>query len=526
MNSLLLFIPLATCLLGAFIGLVCASLAVVGLRRIQATQLGPRTQDAKPPILSGATQRTPASYGSWSLCLKCLLVLGLGSLMLGLLGARSTQFSIGYERNPASEWSDGRAPQLEPLIRKHCVPFMNCGKSIGLAVAVVTPTNATIMTFGRPSLSSGPQTGTNTVFEIGSITKTFTALTLAREIEHGMVRLEQPVQELLPPGVELPEAARGVTLRHLTTHSSGFPRLAANQSQLRSLGMLLFGSDPYAGYTEADLLNAVRTVKLQSKPGTKFCYSNFAMTLLGHLLATKAGSSYEALAKREVCLPLGMQDTTVTFDRSQAPRAAQGYRAVLRCGPVVLALRSDPWFKGNNLGGAGALRSTASDMLKYLQANMHPDGQPLEHALVESHRELFQEDERMALGMNWIRTQSERLQQAMIWHNGGTGGFRSFIGFTADSRFGVLILSNSTEGVDDVAVELLRDLAKPPPSQDHPHTGPPSPLQSSLAGRPQPEGLTDSSRRSPGAAGGDLRGPLQEVGCTLAGVPERKRHNG
>jgi CubicO group peptidase (beta-lactamase class C family) len=204
------------------------------------------------------------------------------------------------------------------------------------------------------------------------------------------------------------------------------------------------------------------------------------MMLLGHLLATKAGSSYEALVKREVCLPLGMNDTTVTLDRTQAPRDAQGYRAVLRCGPLVLALRSAPWFAVSNLGGAGALRSTATDMLKYLQANMHPDGQPLEHALRESHQELFREDDRSAFGMNWIRTQSRRLQQAMIWHNGGTGGFRSFLGFTGDSRLGVLILSNSSEDVDDLAVELLRDLAKPPPSQARPPNRRPSPLQASL----------------------------------------------
>jgi CubicO group peptidase (beta-lactamase class C family) len=322
------------------------------------------------------------------------------------------------------------------------------------------------MTFGRPSLSSRAQTRADTFFELGSITKTFTGLTLAREIEQGMVRLEQPVRELLPPGTELPEAARGITLRQLTTHSSGFPRLAANQSRLRGLGMLLFGSDPYAGYTEADLLNAVRAVKLQSKPGTKSCYSNFGMTLLGHLLATKAGSSYEALVKREVCLPLGMTNTTVTLDRTQARRAAQAYRAVLRCGPLVLALRSDPWSGASHLGGAGALRSTASDMLKYLQANMHPDGQPLEHALRESHQELFREDDRTAFGMNWIRSRSKRLPQAMIWHNGGTGGFRSFLGFTEESGLGVLVLSNSSEDVDELAIELLRDLSKPPPSRD------------------------------------------------------------
>jgi CubicO group peptidase (beta-lactamase class C family) len=481
MNSLLLFIPLATCLLVALGGLACVILAAVGLRKTRAAQLRQRIPDPQPPVLSGSTPRKATSAGVWALCLKALLVLGLASLVLGLIGAWSTKLSIGYERRPAAEWSDGRAPQLEPLIRKHCVPFIDRGKSIGLVVAVVTPTNATIMTFGRPSLSSGAQTRADTLFELGSITKTFTALALARAIERGTVRLEQSVQELLPPGVELPEEAHGVTLRHLTTHTSGFPRLAGNQSPLRGLGMLLFGSDPYAGYSEADLLEGVRTVKLQSKAATNSCYSNFGMTLLGHLLATKAGSSYEALVKREVCLPLDMTDTTVTLDRTQATRAAQGYRAVLRCGPLVLALRSDPWFVGNNLGGAGALRSTATDMLKYLQANMHPEGQPLEHALSESHRKLFQEDERTAFGMNWILSQSKRLQRPIIWHNGGTGGFRSFLGFTGDSRWGVLVLSNSGEGVDDLAIELLRDLAKLPANPDRPHSRPLSPSQASRA---------------------------------------------
>jgi CubicO group peptidase (beta-lactamase class C family) len=467
MISLLLFIPLAICLLAAFGGLACAILAAIGLRIMRAARHRQGTRDTKPPILPGATQCTATSSGGCSLCLKVLLALGLGGLALGLLGAWTTKVSLRYELEPAAEWSDGRAPELEPLIRRHCLPFINQGKTIGLAVAVVTPANATIMTFGRPSLSSGAPTRADTFFELGSITKTFTGITLAREIEHGMVRLEQPVQELLPPGVELPEAARGITLRQLTTHSSGFPRLPANQSRWRIFSMLLFGGNPYAGYTEADLLEGVRTVKLGSEPGMKASYSNFGMMLLGHLLATKAGSSYEALVKQEVCLPLGMTDTTVTLNRNQAPRAAQAYRAVLRCGPLLFALRSAPWADGT-LGGAGALRSTAADMLKYLQANLRPEGQPIEHALRESHHELFREDERTAFGMNWIRTRNKRLGQAMIWHNGGTGGFRSFIGFTEDSRLGVLVLSNSSEDVDDLATGLLREMAKPPANPARP----------------------------------------------------------
>ena len=372
------------------------------------------------------------------------------------------------DREPAVEWSDGRAPDLEPVIRGHCVPFVAGGNSIGLAVTLVTPTNATIMTFGRPSLSTRAQTRADTLFEIGSLTKTFTGLTLARQIERGSVRLDQPVQELLPPGVELPAAAQGITLRHLTSHSSGFPRLLPGWSLRQGAWMLLFGSDPYAGYNVAKLRANMRSARLISKPGAEVHYSNFGMMLLGYLLATKAGASYEAFVKQEVCVPLAMNDTTITLDPGRAARTAQGYRTVLRCGCLAIALRSAPWFERTDLGGAGALRSTATDMLKYLLANMRPVGWPLEHALRESHKVVFKTPGRAALGMNWMRAQNRRLKQPLIWHNGATGGYRSYIGFTGDGRFGVVVLSNGTENVDGLAMAMLRDLAAPAPDNERP----------------------------------------------------------
>jgi CubicO group peptidase (beta-lactamase class C family) len=481
MNSLLLFIPPAICLVLVFVGLACAILATIGLRKTRAARNRHGTPTTQPPLLSEAIQRAPTSPGCWTLCFKGLLALGVGVLLVGLLGVWSTKVSIRYERRPVAEWSDGRAPELEPLIRKHCVPFIRGGKSVGMAVALVTPAHSTVMTFGHPALSAGAPTRADTLFEIGSITKTFTGLVLARQTERGKVSLNQPIRELLPPDVELPDEARGITLRQLTSHSSGFPRMPDDWSPWRSLRMVLFGSDPYAGYTTADLLADVRRVKLESKPGTKACYSNFGMTLLGYLLAANEGPGYEPLVKWQVCLPLGMNDTTITPSRGQARRVAQGYRAIVCCGPLVLALRSAPWFERNDLGGAGALRSTAVDMLKYLQANMHPEGQPIESALRESHQVLFKEDERTAFGMNWIRTRSERLAQPLIWHNGGTGGFRSFIGFTEDSRWGVLVLSNSSEDVDDLAVALLRELAKPPASKERPPNRRLSPVRAARA---------------------------------------------
>ena len=453
-----LFIPAALCLLLILFGGICAVAAALLLKQTKRTATT-RPGDYSPPPVTGP-EKDGARRPRWRTVVSlCLLAVSGVTGLAGLAGLWATRFSIGWAQNSPSEWSDGRAPELEPLIRKHCIPFLNAGKSVGMAVAVVTPTNTTIMTFGRPALSSGASVRPDTFFEIGSITKTFTGMALARAIERGVMRLDQPVQELLPARVELPEAARAITLRHLTSHSSGFPRLPADSSLLDSFAMVLFGSDPYAGYTEAALLEDVRKVELDFRPGTKASYSNFGMFLLGHLLATKAGCSYGELVKRDVCGPLGMNDTTVTIPPDQTCRVAQGYRAALRCGPLLLCLRSVPWFEENDLGGAGALRSTGADLLKYLQANMRPEGHPLEHAIRESHRELFREDDRTAYGMNWVRTEGQTLKQLVLWHNGGTGGFSSFLGFAERSRVGVLMLSNSSESVDDLATELLRDLA-------------------------------------------------------------------
>jgi CubicO group peptidase (beta-lactamase class C family) len=468
MNNPVMFLPLALYLVLILTGPACAAVGLIALRKSRVAGRHRDTPLAQPPLLAGTPNSSVTSPGARAFWLKGLVALGLGTLAVGVLGAWATRISVAYTRQRATEWSDGRAPRLEPVIRKHCAPFLNAGKTVGLAVAVVTPTSWTIMTFGHPALGARNQAGAGTLFEIGSITKTFTALVLAREIEQGHLRLDQPVQELLPPGVKLPEPARAITLRHLTTHSSGFPRMPARWSPLSGLGTLLFGTDPYAGYTEADLLADVSTVKLESKPGTHASYSNYGMMLLGYLLSAEAHSGYETLVKREVCLPLGLTNTTVSLQPGQAQHSAQGYRAILSWGPLIIALRSAPWLEGNPLGGAGAIRSSAADMLRYLQANMHPEGLPVQHALREVHKVLFEEDEHTAFCMNWIQSHSERLQQPMIWHNGGTGGFRSFLGFTADSRFGVLLLSNSTEAVDDLAINLLRDVARPATGRQRP----------------------------------------------------------
>src|SRR5262249_11716677 len=163
----------------------------------------------------------------------------------------------------------------------------------------------------------------------------------------------------------------------------GFPRLPGNMPPIWGFKMFLWGGDPYEGYGEADLMTAVQAVELESKPGTESSYSNFGMMLLGYLVGRKEGTNCEAVIRGQICRPLGMNDTRMKLQDDQQSRAARPYRALVKFGPLMFALRSAPWFASGELGGAGALRSSATDMLKYLEAQMRPAG-PLEAAIRES----------------------------------------------------------------------------------------------------------------------------------------------
>lgn len=366
---------------------------------------------------------------------------------------------------PVPQWSDGRAPSLEDLVRKQCVHYITNGECVGLSVAVVSGTNKTIMGFGRACATNNVLAKDDTIYEIGSITKTFTALALAREIERGALRLDQPIAEFMPAGLVLSKDASDVTFRHLTTHTSGLPRLPDNMSTWHTLRLLLSDRNPYGDYTEEQLREAICTMKLESKPGTHCEYSNFGMDILGYLLTQRAGMSYEAYIKREVCGPLGLSDTTITLSTNQATRFAQGYLVAERKKTKLKVVPSVPWDLPSYLAGSGALRSTASDMLKYLEAQMHPTG-PLANAICETHRELFREPKVMAIGMNWVI--SYKNGKTYLWHNGAMGGCSSYLAFTKDGSVGVVVLGNvgagGDEPVDTLGRTLLTDLIKLQPA--------------------------------------------------------------
>jgi CubicO group peptidase (beta-lactamase class C family) len=326
-----------------------------------------------------------------------------------------------------------------------------------IVVGIVSKDHREVFGFGRFSAQNDQQPDAKTLFEIGSVTKTFTALLLAERVEQGKLKLDDPVQNYLPDSVAMPKRGdHEITLLHLATHTSALPRIP------RSIGLIaLISSDPYKNYTEKDLYKTLGKIELSRDPGEEFEYSNLGFGLLGHLLSRQAGRPYEELLRERICKPLGLDETRIELDDEHRQRLAPPHNA--------LGVASSTW-EFDALAGAGAIRSTADDMLRYLEANMGLKETPLLSAMRLCHRPRHQAGHAVqSIGLGW-HIEKVPGRPALVFHGGGTGGYTSLVGFTqpdAGPAVGVVVLantapSNSGMAANDIAVKLLAALREPP----------------------------------------------------------------
>jgi len=329
-------------------------------------------------------------------------------------------------------------------------------QAVGIVAGIVEPDGRRVVAYGNLSKDDPRMLDGDTIFEIGSISKVFTSLLLADMVSRKEVALDDPAAKYLPEHVKMPErSGKSITLLDLSTHSSGLPRLPGNLK-------LEDSANPYAGYSVDDLYQFLSSCTLPRDPGSEFEYSNLGGGLLGHLLAYRAGTDYESLIRSRITQPLSMPDTGITLSSSMKQRMATGHNALLA--PVA------NW-DFSALAGAGALRSSANDMLTFLEAFLGYKESPLApamKAMLEVRRPLGKT--KFEIGLAW------HIFGETAWHNGGTGGFRSFIGCDPKARTGVVVLTNTSTpaGVDDIALHLLNPklpLADPkPPEPPKKHT--------------------------------------------------------
>jgi serine-type D-Ala-D-Ala carboxypeptidase/endopeptidase len=326
----------------------------------------------------------------------------------------------------------------DSAIRAILASRVDSGHARGIVVGLLDRGQRRFVTYGSAGAGRRPL-DEHTLFEIGSVSKTFNALLLADAVARGEARLDQPVAELLPTGTAVPSlAGRQITLEHLATHRSGLPRLPLN---LRPSNQ----RDPYADYGAALLYELLADHTLRRAPGDSGEYSNLGAGLLGHALTLRAGAqSWEALVAERVLRPLGMAATMVTISPALATRMSAGHNNM---GDTV------PLWHFDALAGAGALRSSSADMLTYLAAMLDTTHATLglSIAAVRTPRASFGGQNRIGLG--WIIAPMPR---GPVWlHDGGTAGFRSIAIFDPAREVGVVVLSNGWMPVTDIAIHML-----------------------------------------------------------------------
>ncbi len=309
------------------------------------------------------------------------------------------------------------------------------GTNPSIVIGIIDKAGPRYYCFGKKTYN-GEAVNEHTIYEIGSITKVFTAVLLAQQVMDGKLKLDDPIENYLPQQVKIPQYGdHKITFGNLSDHTSGLPRLPGNMAPANP-------GNPYADYTIDQLYSFLSGYQLPRDVGSNYEYSNLAQGLLGHLLSLNAGTTYESLFLGTIAIPLEMKETKITLDENMKNNLAKGHS---------MGREVENWDLPT-LAGAGAIRSSAYDMLKFLAANSGLSETPLRVAMNRTH-EVRHNKGGMRVGLGWHIANGR--DGDVIWHNGGTGGYRSFAGFVKETGTGVVVMTNSTESVDDIGFHLL-----------------------------------------------------------------------
>ena len=358
---------------------------------------------------------------------------GLG-VMTALLGAQTSN-------SPAEPGapSDGD-------IRRILTERVNAqGKGVGIIVGVIGPGGRRVISVGQLSEGDPRPLEGGTTFEIGSMTKVFTALLLADMVQRREVALEDPIAKYLPVGTRLPAwNGQAITLLDVATHTSGLPLMPDGLPPLNELAT--------AKYSDAQLYQFLARYELPQRSGMKWDYSNIGYFLLGQALAARAGTDYETALRTRVIAPLELNSTGITLIPRLRAKLAVGHDASLQPTPPIstvsiLAVMTP----------AGGVVSAVDDLLTFLGVAMGYERSPLTPAMATM---LSTRRGEQALGWMVAGNGDDQL----IAHDGATFGFASSMAWEPKKRVGVVVLSNHVTGVGDLARHLLqpnRPLAKP-----------------------------------------------------------------
>jgi serine-type D-Ala-D-Ala carboxypeptidase/endopeptidase len=335
---------------------------------------------------------------------------------------------------PASGLQAQADPDFDAYIEKR----MEYSRIPAISIAMIDPSGSiTYRNYGYADAAGSEPASENTIYEIGSITKTFTALALLLQLNERGLTGDVTIKALSDGAIELP-AGHGteITVNHMVTHTSGLPRLPGNMAPADM-------EDPYREFTYDQLYRFIRGYRTEVAPGGQFAYSNLAFMILGDLSGRLDGRDFDVVVRERITIPLGMSSTTRIL--ADSARFAN---------PTNAGLDTKPW-NAEHLRGLGELRSTASDMAAYIAAwlGMSDFGRRHRDVMEQGMKPLFERATDRHMATAWFMNTSHA--DTILHHGGGTGGFRTFIGFSRTTGKGVVVLASSTDDVADIGLHLL-----------------------------------------------------------------------
>jgi len=346
---------------------------------------------------------------------------------------------FGQATHPAAGVSIVSNAEIRQLLVDRINAIAGPKDGIGIVVGVVEPTGRRVIAYGRQEKTNARPIDGDTCFEIGSVTKVFSALLLAEMVQTGEVLLADPVAKFLAPGVKVPTRGRPITLEDLATHTSALPFMPDDDVMV-----------PTSVKPSSSFYQFLARYQLPRDPGTEWEYSNLGYWLLGEALANRAGMSYETALQTRVLAPLRLANTAFIPSPRMKDKLAVGHDAALQRAPAwnQLSMYAD-------LQAAGGLISTTNDLLTFLAATLGYDKSPLSPAMAAMltvRRPISGPDVAQALG--WVV--AGKGDEQLIVHEGGTWGYASSVAWDPKARIGVVVLSNQLTSVDDIARHLLR----------------------------------------------------------------------
>ncbi len=347
-------------------------------------------------------------------------------------------------KKPAVSFSNPLATKLDKAIDEAAQEYMQKPGTTGLCIGLLQNGIMRSYSYGETEKGSGEMPGVHSAFEIGSVTKTFTATLLAWYVTLGRLSLDEPITKYLPDSVKKNPKLKGITLKMLSNHTSGLARIPDNLMQ-DNADML----NPYKKYNRKKLFAYLKRCKPETAPGTVSAYSNLGVGLLGTILEKVTGKTYEEMIEEVIAKPLKLEATGIGQQHGEHAHAVHLLPVYNEKGETT------PRWDFDALAGCGALRSTSIDLLTYAQANLDLNTSLMGRALALTH-EITYEKAPMFIGLGWMLKKTDK--GPVYWHNGGTFGSSSFIAFFPGKGTAMVVLSNCVQSVDEMSSKIIAAL--------------------------------------------------------------------